>query len=83
MWSYVMDSPGFTYRHASTIYKDFVYGHQVGPFSKNLLDDHSRRDLWEERQPVIPGRGWRPLCSLDDRIYFTGAGEDSRGALRH
>ncbi|XP_053522643.1 kelch-like protein 36 isoform X3 [Artibeus jamaicensis] len=72
----------FTYGHAGTIYKDFVYisgGHdyQIGPYRKNLLCYDHRTDVWEERRPMITARGWHSMCSLEDRIYSIGGSDDS------
>ncbi|KAG8513143.1 Kelch-like protein 36 [Galemys pyrenaicus] len=81
-WSYVAGLPRFTYGHAGTIYKDFVYisgGHdyQIGPYRKNLLCYDHRTDVWEERRPMSTARGWHSMCSLDDRIYSIGGSDDS------
>ncbi|XP_036998307.1 kelch-like protein 36 isoform X1 [Artibeus jamaicensis] len=81
-WSYVAGLPRFTYGHAGTIYKDFVYisgGHdyQIGPYRKNLLCYDHRTDVWEERRPMITARGWHSMCSLEDRIYSIGGSDDS------
>ncbi|XP_036087420.1 kelch-like protein 36 isoform X2 [Rousettus aegyptiacus] len=72
----------FTYGHAGTIYKDFVYisgGHdyQIGPYRKNLLCYDHRTDVWEERRPMTTARGWHSMCSLEDRIYSIGGSDDS------
>lgn len=72
----------FTYGHAGTIYKDFVYisgGHdyQIGPYRKNLLCYDHRTDVWEERRPMTTARGWHSMCSLEDRIYCIGGSDDS------
>uniref|UniRef100_G1P284 Kelch-like protein 36 n=3 Tax=Myotis TaxID=9434 RepID=G1P284_MYOLU len=81
-WSYVAGLPRFTYGHAGTIYKDFVYisgGHdyQIGPYRKNLLCYDHRTDVWEERRPMTTARGWHSMCSLEDRIYSIGGSDDS------
>ncbi|XP_058384375.1 kelch-like protein 36 isoform X2 [Diceros bicornis minor] len=72
----------FTYGHAGTIYKDFVYisgGHdyQIGPYRKNLLCYDHRTDVWEERRPMTTARGWHSMCSLEDSIYSIGGSDDS------
>ncbi|XP_036849663.1 kelch-like protein 36 isoform X2 [Manis javanica] len=72
----------FTYGHAGTIYKDFVYisgGHdyQIGPYRKNLLCYDHRTDVWEERRPMSTARGWHSMCSLEDSIYSIGGSDDS------
>ncbi|XP_007468473.1 PREDICTED: kelch-like protein 36 isoform X3 [Lipotes vexillifer] len=72
----------FTYGHAGTIYKDFVYisgGHdyQIGPYRKNLLCYDHRTDVWEERRPMTTARGWHSMCSLGDSIYSIGGSDDS------
>ncbi|XP_073911648.1 kelch-like protein 36 isoform X2 [Castor canadensis] len=71
----------FTYGHAGTIYKDFVYisgGHdyQIGPYRKNLLCYDHRTDVWEERRPMTTARGWHSMCSLGDSIYSIGGSDD-------
>nr|XP_019833689.1 PREDICTED: kelch-like protein 36 [Bos indicus] len=81
-WSYVAGLPRFTYGHAGTIYKDFVYisgGHdyQIGPYRKNLLCYDHRTDVWEERRPMSTARGWHSMCSLGDSIYSIGGSDDS------
>ncbi|EPY81794.1 kelch-like protein 36 isoform 1 [Camelus ferus] len=81
-WSYVAGLPRFTYGHAGTIYKDFVYisgGHdyQIGPYRKNLLCYDHRTDVWEERRPMTTARGWHSMCSLEDSIYSIGGSDDS------
>ncbi|XP_004280133.1 kelch-like protein 36 isoform X2 [Orcinus orca] len=81
-WSYVAGLPRFTYGHAGTIYKDFVYisgGHdyQIGPYRKNLLCYDHRTDVWEERRPMTTARGWHSMCSLGDSIYSIGGSDDS------
>ncbi|XP_036045000.1 kelch-like protein 36 isoform X1 [Onychomys torridus] len=80
-WTYVAGLPRFTYGHAGTIYKDFVYisgGHdyQIGPYRKNLLCYDHRTDVWEERQPMTTARGWHSMCSLGDSIYSIGGSDD-------
>uniref|UniRef100_A0A2K6FK93 Kelch-like protein 36 n=1 Tax=Propithecus coquereli TaxID=379532 RepID=A0A2K6FK93_PROCO len=72
----------FTYGHAGTIYKDFVYisgGHdyQIGPYRKNLLCYDHRTDVWEERRPMTTARGWHSMCSLGDSIYSIGGSDDN------
>ncbi|KAL4685923.1 hypothetical protein H8959_001520 [Pygathrix nigripes] len=81
-WSYVAGLPRFTYGHAGTIYKDFVYisgGHdyQIGPYRKNLLCYDHRTDVWEERRPMTTARGWHSMCSLGDSIYSIGGSDDN------
>lgn len=81
-WAYVAGLPRFTYGHAGTIYKDFVYisgGHdyQIGPYRKNVLCYDVRSDVWEERRPMGTARGWHSMCSLDERIYCIGGSDDS------
>ncbi|XP_049720479.1 kelch-like protein 36 isoform X1 [Elephas maximus indicus] len=81
-WSYVAGLPRFTYGHAGTIYKDFVYisgGHdyQIGPYRKNLLCYDHRMDVWEERRPMTTARGWHSMCSLGDSIYSIGGSDDN------
>ncbi|XP_006860191.1 PREDICTED: kelch-like protein 36 isoform X2 [Chrysochloris asiatica] len=72
----------FTYGHAGTIYKDFVYisgGHdyQIGPYRKNLLCYDHRTDVWEERRPMTTARGWHSMCSLGDSVYSIGGSDDN------
>ncbi|XP_067854216.1 kelch-like protein 36 isoform X1 [Heptranchias perlo] len=80
-WSYVAGLPRFTYGHAGTIYKEFVYvsgGHdyQIGPYRKNLLCYDYRTDVWEEKRPMITARGWHSMCTLQDHIYAIGGSDD-------
>ncbi|XP_055001435.1 kelch-like protein 36 [Sorex araneus] len=85
-WAYVASLPRFTYGHAGTIYKDFVYisgGHdyQIGPYRKNLLSYDVRADVWEERRPMGTARGWHSMCTLGERIYSIGGSDDSVESL--
>nr|XP_044997851.1 kelch-like protein 36 isoform X2 [Jaculus jaculus] len=80
-WSYVAALPRFTYGHAGTIYKNFLYisgGHdyQIGPYRKNLVCYDYRTDVWEERRPMTTARGWHSMCSLGDTIYSIGGSDD-------
>ncbi|XP_075571234.1 kelch-like protein 36 isoform X2 [Pelecanus crispus] len=72
----------FTYGHAGTVYKEFVYisgGHdyQIGPYRKNLLCYDYRTDVWEEKRPMITARGWHSMCTLQDNIYSIGGSDDN------
>ncbi|XP_074014166.1 kelch-like protein 36 isoform X2 [Numenius arquata] len=72
----------FTYGHAGTVYKEFVYisgGHdyQIGPYRKNLLCYDYRTDVWEEKRPMITARGWHSMCTLQDSIYSIGGSDDN------
>ncbi|XP_042196266.1 kelch-like protein 36 [Callorhinchus milii] len=80
-WFYVAGLPRFTYGHAGTIHKEFVYisgGHdyQIGPYRKNLLCYDYRTDVWEEKRPMITSRGWHSMCTLGDHIYAIGGSDD-------
>lgn len=77
-----MPAPRFTYGHAGTVYKEFVYisgGHdyQIGPYRKNLLCYDHRTDVWEEKRPMITARGWHSMCTLQDNIYSIGGSDDN------
>ncbi|XP_035192399.1 kelch-like protein 36 isoform X1 [Oxyura jamaicensis] len=81
-WSYIAGLPRFTYGHAGTVYKEFVYisgGHdyQIGPYRKNLLCYDYRTDVWEEKRPMITARGWHSMCTLQDSIYSIGGSDDN------
>ncbi|XP_028666002.1 kelch-like protein 36 [Erpetoichthys calabaricus] len=80
-WSYVAGLPRFTYGHAGTTFKDFVYisgGHdyQIGPYRKNMLCYDPRTDVWEEKRPMITARGWHSMCTLNEHIYAIGGSDD-------
>ncbi|XP_027502870.1 kelch-like protein 36 [Corapipo altera] len=81
-WTYIAGLPRFTYGHAGTVYKEFVYisgGHdyQIGPYRKNLLCYDYRTDVWEEKRPMITARGWHSMCTLQDNIYSIGGSDDN------
>ncbi|KAM3918504.1 kelch-like protein 36 [Leptodactylus fuscus] len=81
-WTYVSELPRFTYGHAGSVHKDYVYisgGHdyQIGPYRKNLLCYDPRADAWEERRPMTIARGWHSMCTLDDSIYAIGGSDDN------
>ncbi|XP_053305081.1 kelch-like protein 36 [Spea bombifrons] len=81
-WTYVSELPRFTYGHAGTVHKEFIYisgGHdyQIGPYRKNMLCYDHRADAWEERRPMITSRGWHSMCTLDDSIYAIGGSDDN------
>ncbi|OCT84496.1 kelch-like protein 36 [Xenopus laevis] len=81
-WTYVSELPRFTYGHAGTVHKEFIYisgGHdyQIGPYRKNLLCYDHRADAWEERRPMITARGWHSMCTLEDSIYSVGGSDDN------
>ncbi|XP_038610712.1 kelch-like protein 36 [Tachyglossus aculeatus] len=81
-WSYVAGLPRFTYGHAGTVYKECIYisgGHdyQIGPYRKNLLCYDHRKDVWEEKRPMITARGWHSMCSWGDSIYSIGGSDDN------
>lgn len=76
----------FTYGHAGTVHKDFIYisgGHdyQIGPYRKNLLCYDPRADVWEERRPMITARGWHSMCTLDECIYAIGGSDDNQNSM--
>ncbi|KAM4614416.1 kelch-like protein 36 [Discoglossus pictus] len=82
VWTYSAALPRFTYGHAGTVHKDFVYisgGHdyQIGPYRKNMLCYDHRADVWEERRPMITARGWHSMCTLDDSVYSIGGSDDN------
>ncbi|CAH2324080.1 kelch 36 [Pelobates cultripes] len=81
-WTYVSELPRFTYGHAGTVHKEYVYisgGHdyQIGPYRKNMLCYDHRADAWEERRPMITARGWHSMCTLEDSIYSIGGSDDN------
>uniref|UniRef100_A0A803JUE9 Kelch-like protein 36 n=1 Tax=Xenopus tropicalis TaxID=8364 RepID=A0A803JUE9_XENTR len=81
-WTYVSELPRFTYGHAGTVHKEFIYisgGHdyQIGPYRKNMLCYDNRADAWEERRPMITARGWHSMCTLEDSIYSVGGSDDN------
>lgn len=85
-WTYVSELPRFTYGHAGTVHKDFIYisgGHdyQIGPYRKNLLCYDPRADVWEERRPMITARGWHSMCTLDECIYAIGGSDDNQNSM--
>lgn len=82
MGLFLFACPRFTYGHAGTVYKEFVYisgGHdyQIGPYRKNLLCYDYRTDVWEEKRPMITARGWHSMCTLQDNIYSIGGSDDN------
>ncbi|XP_043937402.1 kelch-like protein 36 [Protopterus annectens] len=81
IWNYAAGLPRFTYGHAGTVYKQFVYisgGHdyQIGPYRKNLLCYDYHTNQWEEKTPMSTARGWHSMCTLDDSIYTIGGSDD-------
>ncbi|XP_041077142.1 kelch-like protein 36 [Polyodon spathula] len=80
-WSYVAGLPRFTYGHAGSSSKEFIYisgGHdyQIGPYRRNMLCYNYRTDVWEEKHPMIKGRGWHSMCTLQEHIYAIGGSDD-------
>ncbi|MGH0123688.1 UNVERIFIED_CONTAM: hypothetical protein FKN15_028919 [Acipenser sinensis] len=80
-WSYVAGLPRFTYGHAGTTSKEFIYisgGHdyQIGPYRRNMLCYNYHTDDWEEKHPMIKGRGWHSMCTLQEHIYAIGGSDD-------
>ncbi|XP_053556825.1 kelch-like protein 36 [Bombina bombina] len=86
VWTNVSSLPRFTYGHAGTVHKEYIYisgGHdyQIGPYRKNLLCYDPRADVWEERRPMITARGWHSMCTLDDSIYSIGGSDDNLDSM--